>query len=569
MLSSLCQQDVPETVDTDSHTVDGEGEVASGTVNSEAETVDNEAQPTVTDDTVDSPTHLLFHITCDSSDSEKLLKFLPRGRIKKDSREHVTIGRRETCDLRLNHPQASRDLLHITPTVNLNSSNFSFTIQNVGGKGISVNNMVLCKGAETPLTSGSVIRIDSLNLQLTVEITPGDDHKLYEVQFCYQVGQALANDNDRLTGIGIHSERQQPSSNSKDQNIPVCCTNSSPDQNEHLCGKHIQPPLPQGRPAECPHGQCTSRSKSVDKQASVDLTTVHELFKQMSLESSFGNGSPTQFFVVGSNVVVNMGGQGSDTPQQGLPNRTDSGKGEATAIQESSQSVSPQEGSPIQETKEGESGNQPVMCTDTQNEECKKSAMTDVQGSGDLPLPCPVEHDDRDTLDAKESNKSKNVALSDKGQETLSKVDPEDSSVAETVDISTRLTLVVHSNHSGLNLQCPNTTITKRANQPFLIAARNEKADVQIDDQRVSREHMQIEVLTTRTGLGFQLRKLKKNKIISVDGQTVDAEMPVQLKTGSSICMELPGSPAVKVEFGVQVEAGDATDIYEVVVKRQ
>ncbi|CAH1246663.1 JRKL [Branchiostoma lanceolatum] len=144
------KQDVPETVDTDSHTVDGEGEIASGTVNSEAETVDNEAQPTVTDDTVDSPTHLLFHITCDSSDSEKLFKFLPRGRIKKDIREHVTIGRRETSDLRLNHPQASRDLLHITPTISLESSLGSGSATQFFILGSSVNVNMGAQGSDAP-----------------------------------------------------------------------------------------------------------------------------------------------------------------------------------------------------------------------------------------------------------------------------------------------------------------------------------------------------------------------------------------------------------------------------------
>ncbi|XP_019619878.1 PREDICTED: uncharacterized protein LOC109466588 [Branchiostoma belcheri] len=567
----------PGTVDTERDTVDGEGEAAlvCGTVSTEAETVDNEAQPIPTDDTVDTPTLLLFRITCDN---EKLLKFLPRGRIKKDRRDHVTIGRRETSDLRLNHPQASRDLVHITPTVDL-SSNFSFTIQNVGSKGLSVNNTVLRKGEEKPLTTGSVIKLDLLNVEITLEIISGDDEKVYEVQFTHinQDRQAPANNHNRLAG---QSQEQQPSSNStsEDQNIPVCekrCTDDSPEQNEHLCGKHVQPPLPQCPPVERPQCTCTARANSVPKQASVE--SVHELLKQVSLEASFGSGSATQVVLMGSNIVLNMGGQGSDTPPQGLPNTADSGNGEVTAMQESgeggsqsaeegnpiqeteeggsgSQSVtSPEEGSPIQDTEEGDSSSsQPVMCTD-------EESKTNIQEVGNVESACPVEHDDRN---AHVSKTSENVARSDNGHQTK-----DDG----TVDTPTKLTLTIHSSNPGLNLQYPKTIIEKRSDKPFLIA-RHENSDILIDDKRVSREHMQIEAVSTQTGFGFQLRKLKKNKIVRVDGQPVNAEMPVKLKSGSRIsleCLELPESPAVTVEFGVKVDPGDAADVYEVLVKKK
>ncbi|XP_078579176.1 uncharacterized protein LOC144863679 [Branchiostoma floridae x Branchiostoma japonicum] len=549
MSSSTNQQDVPGTVDTDRDTMDGEGEVAfaCGTVNSEAETVDIEAQP---DNTVDAPTHLLFHITSESSDTKRILKFLPRGSIKKNSREHISIGRRETSDLRLHHAQASRDLMRITPTVN--SSNLSFTITNVGSKGFSVNNMVLCKGAETPLTSGSVIALDFLNLQMTADIKPGDDEKMYEVQFHHvnQVAQAATNDHDRLTS----SRKQQPSSNCTDLNVPVCkevCTSSDfTDQNEHLCGKHVQPPPPQQPPVECPHGQCTSQSKPVEKQASAE-PTVQELLTQLSS----GNGSAPQVVFLARDIVVNMGGQGLDTRPQGPKNTTDTTRnGEVTAMQESGQGGS-EEGSPVQVTEDGESSNLPVMCTDTQNEECSKSPMTDIQGSGGLQPTSPVESDDRDSRHADDERQGVNPG----------------GTVAETVDTPTRLTLLVHNPYPGLKLHYPSTTITKTAKQPFLIAAaRNEKADIQIDDQRVSRDHMQIEFLTTKAGhFGFQLRKVKKNKIVNVDGQSVDAEVPVQLKSGNSICLKLPGSPVVNVEFSVKVETGDAPDVYEVMVKKK
>ncbi|XP_078658896.1 uncharacterized protein LOC144904132 isoform X2 [Branchiostoma floridae x Branchiostoma belcheri] len=571
----------PRTVDTERDTVDGEAAVC-GTVSTEAETVDNEAQPVPTDDTVDTPTLLLFRITCDS---EKLLKFLPRGRIKKDRRDHVTIGRRETSDLRLNHPQASRDLVHITPTVDL-SSNFSFTIQNVGSKGLSVNNTVLRKGEETPLTTGSVIKLDLLNLEIILEIISGDDEKVYEVQFRHvsQDRQAPANNHNRLAG---QSQEQQPSSNSmfEDRNIPVCekrCTDDSPEQNEHLCGKHIQPPLPQCPPVERPQCTCTTRANSVPKQASVE--SVHELLKQVSLEASFGSGSATQVVLMGSNIVLNMGGQGSDTPPQGLPNTADSGNGEVTAMQESGEggSQSAKEGSPIQETEEGESSSQsvtspeegrpiqdteegdsssslqPVMCTDTESSyEYDKECKANMQEFGDLHVQpaSPVEHDDRNAHDSKAS---KSVAQSK-------------DELDGTVDIPTRLTLTMQCSNPGLNVQYPKTTIEKRFDKPFLIA-RHENSDILIDDKRVSREHMQIEAVSTQTGFGFQLRKLKKNKIVRVDGQPVNAEMPVELKSGSRIsleCLELPESPAVTVEFGVKVAPGDAADVYEVVVKKK